>query len=179
MSAGTDRGPADPDVGTVRLGGIGRQRPRIVRIIIDTREQCPYEFPETATSQKHLETGDYSVEGYESVFAVERKTLTDLAGSVGQRRERFEAEIRRAQDLERFAIVVEGTRAAAARGQYYGRVHPNGLLGTCDAWELEVYDTLRFVWARTRGRAREKTRAILERWVIRTRAAESSDTNKD
>lgn len=136
-----------------------------MEIVIDTRERRPYEFPERPTRRACLETGDYSVTGFEDSVAIERKTLHDLAVSVGTHRERFEAELRRAQTLERFAVVVEGTRARAARGDFYGRLHPNALLGSCDAWELDIYETLLFVWADGRQRARTKTVNLLARWT--------------
>lgn len=136
-----------------------------MEIVIDTRERQPYEFPDRPIRRASLDTGDYSVTGFEDTVAIERKTLHGLALSVGTHRERFETELRRAQTLERFAVVVEGTRAQAARGQYYGRLHPKALLGSCDHWELDRYDTLLFVWAAGRQRAKTKTLNLLDRWT--------------
>jgi hypothetical protein len=42
-----------------------------------------------------LYTGDYSVRGLEEVFAVERKSLADLAGSLTRERDRFMREMHR------------------------------------------------------------------------------------
>ena len=47
-----------------------------LKIIIDTREQKPWEFPGHATAVKKLDTGDYSVEGLEDVLCIERKQNT-------------------------------------------------------------------------------------------------------
>lgn len=136
-----------------------------MQIVIDTRERRPYQFPAVETRRATLDTGDYTVDGFEDRIAIERKTLHGLALSVGHHRARFEAELDRAQRLERFAVVVEGTRARAARGEFYGNVHPNALLGSCETWELDVYETLLFVWADGRRRARTKTAALLRRWT--------------
>jgi ERCC4-type nuclease len=47
-----------------------------LKIIIDTREQKPWEFPGHTTAVQKLDTGDYSVEGLEDVLCIERKQNT-------------------------------------------------------------------------------------------------------
>ena len=51
-------------------------------IVVDTREQTPFEFRhekyETTTKQGTLSVGDYSLAGLEDKVAVERKSLPDL-----------------------------------------------------------------------------------------------------
>lgn len=42
-------------------------------IIIDTREQQPWNFESYTTAHKKLDTGDYSIEGLESILTIERK----------------------------------------------------------------------------------------------------------
>ena len=64
-------------------------------LLVDTREQRPLYFGEGVPQRRAtLPTGDYSVEGCEGLIAIERKSLGDLFGTVGQGRERFEREIR-------------------------------------------------------------------------------------
>ena len=75
------------------------------QIVVDTREQLPL----WAGNRKTLKTGDYSIEGYENKIAVERKSLADLAGSLGKGHARFRRELERAKELDYFAIVVEGS----------------------------------------------------------------------
>lgn len=61
-------------------------------IIIDTREKHPYTFKDAFVVAK-LDTGDYSLEGYESIFTVDRKaTVSELAGNLTQKRFRNEME---------------------------------------------------------------------------------------
>ena len=80
-------------------------------ILVDEREKKPYNFPAMETETALLNYGDYAVKGlgYYDVnpntgkeefypeFAVERKSLDDLARSVGTDRNRFEAEIDRGE----------------------------------------------------------------------------------
>jgi DNA excision repair protein ERCC-4 len=75
-------------------------------IIIDTREQLPYEFSGYKTKRAALETGDYVLEGFPEC-AVERKGKTDAWGCVGGSRRRFEDCLQRLAELERPAIVIE------------------------------------------------------------------------
>ena len=46
-----------------------------MKIIVDTREQKPYVFENQII--KKLEIGDYSVEGHEDCFCIERKSKAD------------------------------------------------------------------------------------------------------
>src|SRR5688572_25097121 len=59
-------------------------------IIIDSREQNPLTFTRLSSIRGTLQSGDYSIAGLEHLFAIERKSLDDLAMSVTSERERFE-----------------------------------------------------------------------------------------
>ncbi|PIX19031.1 MAG: hypothetical protein COZ70_11115 [Deltaproteobacteria bacterium CG_4_8_14_3_um_filter_51_11] len=69
-------------------------------IIIDSREQLPYQFPESSITAA-LQTGDYSLVGFESVFEVERNALSDFIGCCTWGRSRFERELQRAGIMTR------------------------------------------------------------------------------
>ena len=56
-------------------------------IVTDSREQTPLVFTRFPTITAGLVTGDYSVRGLEDHFAIERKSIADLVGSVIQGRE--------------------------------------------------------------------------------------------
>ena len=75
------------------------------RILVDGREKRPYRFDQLVTDAAHgsrpivvetayhqLRTGDYTIEGCESMVAVERKSKQDLYSTLGQHRGRFEEE---------------------------------------------------------------------------------------
>ncbi len=77
-------------------------------VIRDTREQQGWDFPKRdrclGTDERFLKTGDYSVDGYESVFVVERKRNTsELAQNIID--DRFERELQRMEEF-RFGFVV-------------------------------------------------------------------------
>lgn len=56
-------------------------------IIVDTREQMPWEFGFHTTSKKKLDTGDYSIEGFESIFTIERKrSVSEIANNITEPR---------------------------------------------------------------------------------------------
>lgn len=56
-------------------------------IIVDTREQLPWEFGFHTTSKKKLDTGDYSIEGFESLFTIERKrSVSEIATNLSENR---------------------------------------------------------------------------------------------
>src|SRR5437870_11196912 len=67
-------------------GGTQLKTPRPV-LLVDTREQNPFEFPRfsgwfAGIERKPLKLGDYSVAGLEDVCVVERKDLPDLVHSL-------------------------------------------------------------------------------------------------
>ena len=70
-------------------------KPSAVVAVVDTREQCPLDLSPLTTVVGTLATGDYSVKGLVDVVAIERKSLSDLLGCIGQSRERFDKEIMR------------------------------------------------------------------------------------
>lgn len=163
-----------------------------IPIVIDYREKLPYEFPNRNTIESQLEVGDYSLEGFENVFAVERKTFDDLARSVGSDRLRFENEIRRAngfanrneagnplpgtklQDsLNEFTVVIEADKAELYnyRNQpkcpnYFSKIHPNSIIGTVEKWPNK-YPSLEFRWAGNRKQGKEKTEQLLDIWYTK------------
>ena len=106
-------------------------------ILIDSKEQIPYAFAggyepdddehddftfaavpadqeagggvwRIKTERINLPTADYSLDGYATAIAVERKSVADLFKTVGQGRERFQRELERLNDMQFAAVVVEG-----------------------------------------------------------------------
>jgi len=82
-------------------------------IVIDTREQNPWSFRKSehieGTVKNKLNVGDYSIQGYESKIAIERKSAVDLFGTLGKGHKRFQRELERAEGMDYFAILVENT----------------------------------------------------------------------
>lgn len=112
-------------------------------ILVDTREQTPLDlsaFPNwiggvrTAT----LQTGDYTVEGFEDLICVERKTLNDLVATLMHHRARFIREMERLAAFPQRAIFVEASYLQVKSPYTFHEgvdARPNGCSGSLDAVE--------------------------------------------
>lgn len=100
-------------------------------VVVDTREQEPYAFSasELSVVRRALPAGDYSLEGYETAIAIERKTLEDYVASVVRERERFGQELRVLSGYALGCIVVEGAVDDVLAHRYRSGAHPNAVLG--------------------------------------------------
>lgn len=103
------------------------------RIVIDSREQRPYDFGgDDFAIRKALPSGDYSLEGLEERFAIERKSLQDWVNTVVHGKERFAKELERLQSYDYACVVVEATLEDILSGNYRSKIAPDALLGkTC------------------------------------------------
>lgn len=101
-------------------------------IRIDTREQQPLEFENCATVRGTIKTGDYSLEGDQDCFAIERKSLPDLIQSLAIQKNwiRELKKIRRARaaGFPRLIYIIEASREDIEHFNYSiftrGRVGP-------------------------------------------------------
>jgi ERCC4-type nuclease len=105
-------------------------------LLVDTREQKRLCFGSHPTRIATLTTGDYSIEGITDAVAIERKSLSDLYGCIGQSRERFERELERMSALHYGALVVEATLAEVLTGPPLSRVNPHAAFGSLMAWSV-------------------------------------------
>lgn len=91
-------------------------------ILIDQQEKAPFNFhglladadqqhrPLIVPTQRvHLKTGDYSIAGLQTDVTVERKSLADLYGTLGQGLERFRREHERMAEMKRAIVIVEAS----------------------------------------------------------------------
>jgi ERCC4-type nuclease len=116
-------------------------------VLVDTREQQP--LPLMANHRNWiagerrvaLKTGDYSVEGMESLLALERKSLADLVDCTVTSRERFLFCCSRLAKFRWKAILVEASYEDIKRGwdteEIQSDVHPNAVCGLLDAIEAK------------------------------------------
>jgi ERCC4-type nuclease len=75
-------------------------------IIIDTREQQPWEFEHYTTASKKLETGDYSIKGLENLFTIERKkSVSEIANNISENR--FDKELKRLEQYSYKFLLLE------------------------------------------------------------------------
>lgn len=108
-------------------------------IIEDTREQTPLDFsqfPFVTVERGTLRSGDYSIKGYESQFAVERKSLADLVGTITHGHERFERELERLCSFQYAAVVVEASEVDLRTGKYRSMLLPRAAVGMITAFEV-------------------------------------------
>ena len=101
-----------------------------MRIIVDSREQAPFDFRAEIYKGVEVEvgslaTGDYSLKGLEDVVAVERKSLDDLIGCLSTGRERFERELARSRGLNAFMVCVESSWEDLVKARYRSRMDPH------------------------------------------------------
>ena len=116
-------------------------------VLVDTREKDPLSLRENhpnwieAERRATLKTGDYTVEGMESLLALERKSLADLVACTVSSRQRFLASCERLAGYAWKAILIEATlediKGGIERFDIPSDVHPNSVCGTLDAIEAK------------------------------------------
>ncbi len=123
---------------------ITRSVPKPV-VIVDTREQAAYSFERfdnwiAGSERRKVAAGDYSIEGMQSLLAVERKSLADLIRTTIHERSRFFRQCAKLAKLRWKAIFVEASYEDVK--SYYDddlqtEAHPNAVSGTLDAVEAK------------------------------------------
>lgn len=131
-------------------------------LIVDTREQKPYIF-KLPMIQKALKTGDYSVEGYEDLVAIERKSLDDFIGCVTTSRDRFKRELERGNDLKRFFVVIECNVDDIIKGKYWSKVSPESVIGSIIAWSIRY--NAKFIFTGNRTASQYLVLNILDKFI--------------
>ena len=83
--------------------------PSMLTVIVDTREQKPFNFIEVGMKMKvgTLKHADYSIEGMARYIAIERKSPEDFVACMTTQRERFETELLALRGYRYRAIIVE------------------------------------------------------------------------
>jgi ERCC4-type nuclease len=138
------------------------------RIIVDTREQEGFSFACPVLHRK-LDAGDYSVEGFETRVAVERKSLADFTHTVIHDLARFYVELAKLARMDAACIVVEADLDAVLRGRHTAALHsvaPRSLLGAsvhiAHRFHVPVY------WCGSRQAACAFTDAFLRAFIRET-----------
>jgi DNA excision repair protein ERCC-4 len=136
-------------------------------IVVDTREQEPYSFcsPTLQTIRRALPAGDYSIEGFETLIAVERKSLDDYVKTIINDKERFKRELLKLQMYRAACIVVEANLSDIKPGGYKSGAHPNSIFGATTSivtdYNIPVY------FCSDRQIARRFTEEWLLRWNLK------------
>jgi len=97
------------------------------KIVQDTREKKPWQFGTIGSLEgvvvKKLDTGDYSIEGMEELFMLERKaSANELFVNLGVHWERFEREMERAKPYKYKYLVIEALLPELYKGSKYSKM---------------------------------------------------------
>jgi len=128
---------------------------RKISIVVDTREQTPLEFSQDyieRTTRTKLEYGDYSARhnGRICPMFFERKSLSDLFGTMGKGNKRFRAEVARCfADGKQMTIIIEKPLESVWRG--YKRSMLSGKQVTRTLFTLFVKYDINFVFCKNRA----------------------------
>jgi ERCC4-type nuclease len=104
-------------------------------IITDTREKRPYKWDNSIVGT--LKTGDYTVQGYESQVAIERKSKADAYGSIGGGRKRFEREFERLSGYEYAVLVIECTYRDFLITPIHSKLNSKVAINTLYSWSIK------------------------------------------
>lgn len=134
-------------------------------VLVDNREQAPYLFTgyDVQVEAATLSVGDYSIPGFETRIAIERKELNDLIGCLTVGRDRFERELARSRPYDFFAVVVEASLADVYQGRYTSKMNPQSALQSIVAFQIR-YKTP-FVWCGNRQGGEYMTYSFLEKHI--------------
>jgi len=146
-------------------------------VLVDTREQLPYTFVglkadarqgggplAVATRRCTLPAGDYSIDGYARMVTVERKTLSDLIGTLTRGRRRFTDEMDRLREYDAAWIVVEAELSEMMDGHaLQSLVKPRTLWRSAMYWQIR-YPRVHWWAVPGRGIAEAITYQLLRAW---------------
>lgn len=109
-------------------------RPEDITVVVDTREQAPFDLAPLQVCRGSLTTGDYSVVGLEDVIAIERKSLSDLVACCGVERDRFERELRRLLAYPVRVVIVEASWSDLKAGDWRSKITPQAVMSSIAGW---------------------------------------------
>jgi len=134
----------------------------MITIITDSREKNPYMFKDSVT--RKLDTGDYSIVGYEYQICVERKTKSDAYGTIGKGRTRFIKELQRMAEFEYSAIVIESSLSHFLQPPDFSRLNPTSAIMSLVSWSIRY--GVHVYFADNREMAKKLTKSILEKYFM-------------
>lgn len=141
------------------LRSLGNLADELPLIVTDSREQTPLCFHRLPSRVGSLYSGDYSIAGLETGFAVERKSIADLVACCAGERERFERELFRLRGCRFKRLLIVGTRAEIEAGNYRSKVTPAAVVASLEAWQVRF--DIPVVFAATPSAAAE----VVESWA--------------
>lgn len=139
-----------------KIGGV--RKPMIIRTVRKPMWAMQRE-------ERGIGLADYSIDGLEQLVQIERKSIEDLFGTLGSRRENFENEVRRMNDqCEAACVIVE-----AGWGHIAGYKGPgpeaSSVVGTIISWQ-QRYQKVHWILAGSRDMAERLAWRFLERYWL-------------
>ena len=140
-----------------------------MRILIDSREKKPYDFADydCQVEKATLPCGDYSISPastFAGLVAVERKNgIDELVTCLSSDRKRFEAELARARNHERFYVIVEGHLHDVLSGRYLSQMQPKAVIASIAAFTNRY--NIPFLFCGGRGAAEMMTYQLLSKYI--------------
>lgn len=129
-------------------------------LIQDSREQTGYkDLFHNRCIIEGLNVGDYSAVGLQDRIVVERKSMSDLVGSLTAGRKRFEEEFRRARSLDFFAVIVEGSLSEVLEGRYRSTALPEAIFQSVMSWTVRYGRA--FIFCETREIGAKTTESLI------------------
>src|ERR1035438_8830076 len=113
-------------------GGTQLRAPRAV-VLVDTREQTPFDFSRFSgwfarVEKKALRVGDYTIAGLENICAVERKDLADLVHSFTVDRPAFINRLRLMSSFPHRLVVISAALSQVKSPYAHSNINPNRIL---------------------------------------------------
>jgi len=100
-------------------------------LIVDTREQVQLftdPIPGLTIIHHVLKNGDYSIKGFEDVFSIERKMISDFYGYIGKERKKTTRKMERFRDIVRaggfVGLAIECSEEEILYGYYMSQLSP-------------------------------------------------------
>jgi ERCC4-type nuclease len=132
-------------------------------IIVDTREQRPWMFGGALRIERAtLPAGDYSIAGFETSVAIERKSLEDFVQSITWERSRFLRECERLRSYELKTILVEAGAPDVWAHRYRSKTAPRAVIASALAIEQDY--GISTTWAGSRDSAERIAAMMLSRY---------------
>ena len=132
-----------------------------MQIIVDTREQLPL----WETTRQTLIVGDYTTKKLKGIFHIERKSLSDLYGTLTSGNQRFKYELfRAAYNNIQLPVYVEGSYSNFVNKRFPKgsdrKFSTEGLIRLIATFERKYF--LEFVWASNRAACRQAVQKRLQ-----------------
>lgn len=152
------------------------------KILFSSSEGAPWAFKDippfrsdhksriiVETERTYLKTADYTLEGHINAIQIERKSLSDLYGTLTHGRDRFEAELARMDMSDHPFVIVEDSIAtmcnpkAKYEGGWVSEADPKSIYGSVIA--LQIRFKAKWVFADSRRMAEIYAFSLLERFL--------------